>query len=308
MNRRSPSVEERLALVLAVVPWLADRGGATVDEIGDRFGLPADEVIAVLSAVQCCEVPPYGGATIGIAVFDDGTVQVDPVVAFDRPLRFTTDEAFGLVAAGRTALAVRGDADGPLARALAKLEHQLGGGIDIELDTPPVLDELRAALTARKRVRIDYYVASRDELTRREVDPWSLRSVDGGWYLVGFCHRAGDRRVFRLDRIEHVERTGVTLADDAVDPHPEAPIAPGDDATRVRLRVPAGRRWLFDSIVVDEFIDHGDVVEVVLPVAGRHFLDQLVLRAGPGTEVLAPEEFSSVPADAARRVLTRYRS
>ncbi|MEM9606748.1 MAG: WYL domain-containing protein [Actinomycetota bacterium] len=307
MSRRGPSVEERLALVLAVVPWLAERGGATVDEIGSRFGLPADEVISVLSTVQCCEVPPYGGATIGIAVFDDGTVQVDPVVAFDRPLRFTTDEAFGLLAAGRTALAVRGEVDGPLDRALTKLERQLGGGIDIELDAPPVLDELRAALAARERVRIEYYVASRDELTSREVDPWSLRSVDGHWYLVGHCHRAKGRRVFRLDRIEHAERTGVALPDDAVDPYPEAPIAPGEDATRVRVRVPADRRWLLDSIVVDELVDHGDTVEVVMPVAGRHFLEQLLLRAGPGVEVLRPDELRSAPAEAARRVLARYR-
>ena len=106
MRRSRPTVDERLALVLAVVPWLAEQGGATVDEIGARFSIHADEVMAVLSAAQCCEVPPYGGATIGIAVFEDGTVQVDPIVAFDRPLRFTADEAFGLVAAGRTALAV----------------------------------------------------------------------------------------------------------------------------------------------------------------------------------------------------------
>lgn len=311
MRRSRPTVDERLALVLAVVPWLAEQGGATVDEIGARFSIDADEVMAVLSAAQCCEVPPYGGATIGIAVFEDGTVQVDPIVAFDRPLRFTADEAFGLVAAGRTALAVdRGEegADGALARGLAKLEDQLGGGVVVDLDAPPLLDELRAALDDRAQLRIDYYSASRDEASTRVVDPWALRSEDGHWYLVGHCHRAGDRRVFRLDRIDHAERTGERVPDHSVDPRPDEPIAPGAEAPQARIRVPAERRWLLDTVVVGELTEHGDHVEVELPVSGPTFLGQLVMRSGPGTEVLEPPELVDVGRAAARRILEQYDS
>ena len=310
MRRTKPSVDERLALVLAVVPWLAEQGGATVAEIGSRFGIDADEVMSVLSAVQCCEVPPYGGATIGIAVFEDGTVQVDPIVAFDRPLRFTADEAFGLIAAGRAALAVDrgvGSDGGALQRGLAKLEEQLGGGIVVDLDTPPLLDELRVALDDRAQVRMDYYSASRDEVSTRVVDPWALRSADGNWYLVGHCHRADDRRVFRVDRIDHLARTGATVPPDSSDPRPDEPIAPGAEATSVRVRLPADRRWLLDAVVVDELIEHGDQIEVVLPVGGPAFLEQLVVRLGPGTEVLEPAELVAVGRDAARRLLDRYR-
>lgn len=309
MRRSRPSVDERLALVLAVVPWLAEQGGATVAEIGARFGIDADEVMSVLSAVQCCEVPPYGGATIGIAVFDDGTVQVDPIVAFDRPLRFTADEAFGLVAAGRTALAVDGgvgDAAGALQRGLAKLEEQLGGGVVVDLDAPPLLDELRAALDDRAQLRIDYYSASRDEVSTRVVDPWALRSTDGNWYLVGHCHRAGDRRVFRVDRIDRLVRTGASVSPESSDPRPDEPIAPGAEATRARVRLPAERRWLLDAVVVDELVEDDDHIEVVLPVGGPAFLEQLVVRSGPGTEVLAPPELVDIGRAAARRLLDRY--
>ena len=309
MRRSRPTVDERLALVLVVVPWLAERGGATVEEIGARFSIDADEVMAVLSAVQCCEVPPYGGATIGIAVFDDGTVQVDPIVAFDRPLRFTADEAFGLVAAGRTALAVdhgAGGADGALQRGLAKLEAQLGGGVVVDLEAPPLLDELRSALDDRAQLRIDYYSASRDETSTRVVDPWALRSADGHWYLVGHCHRADDRRVFRVDRIDAFERTGEQVPDDSVDPRPDEPIAPGAEAPQARVRMPASRRWLLDTVVVTEIVEDGDELEVVLPVSGPTFLGQLVVRSGPGTEVLEPAELVDVGRTAARQLLARY--
>ncbi len=311
MRRSRPTVDERLALVLAVVPWLAEQGGATVDEIGARFSIDADEVMAVLSAAQCCEVPPYGGATIGIAVFEDGTVQVDPIVAFDRPLRFTADEAFGLVAAGRTALAVdegAGVADGALQRGLAKLEAQLGGGVVVDLEAPPMLDELRSALDDRAQLRIDYYSASRDAASTRVVDPWALRSADGHWYLVAHCHQAADRRVFRVDRIDRVERTGEAVPPDSVDPRPDEPIAPGAEAPHARIRMPASQRWLLDTVVVSELVEDGDHVEVVLPVSGPTFLGQLVMRSGPGTEVLEPPELVDVGRAAARRILEQYDS
>lgn len=36
----------------------------------------------------------------------------------------------------------------------------------------------------------------------RTVDPWGVVLKHGRWYLPGWCHRAGDRRVFRVDRID----------------------------------------------------------------------------------------------------------
>ena len=46
---------------------------------------------------------------------------------------------------------------------------------------------------------------SRDETTERDVDPMRLARVEGHWYLEGWCHRAQDVRLFRVDRIEDLE-------------------------------------------------------------------------------------------------------
>ena len=35
----------------------------------------------------------------------------------------------------------------------------------------------------------------------REVDPYVILLADARWYLVGHCHRSGEARVFRLDRV-----------------------------------------------------------------------------------------------------------
>ncbi len=303
--------DDRLAMVLAVVPWLAERGGATVEEISAHFDLPADEVMSVLSVVQCCEIPPYGGDTLGIAVFDDGTVVVEPSVALDRPLRFTADEAFGLLAAGRAALAVPGaDPTGPLARALDVLEQHLGGGVAVELDAPEHLSDIRTALAARHPLEITYHVASRDEVTVRQVDPGRVAAVDGRWYLEGWCHRADGRRRFRIDRVESMHSMDEVLDDAAIRRATgDGPLVPGadPDAPRMRLRLPASRRRALEELRVDELIENDDgTIEAVVAVLGQVVVDRALLRIGPGVEVLEPAHLSSRPAEVAAAVLTRY--
>ena len=61
--------------------------------------------------------------------------------------------------------------------------------------------KLRAALSARRRVHLRYYVPGRDEATERDVDPMRLLVVEGRPYLEGWCLRAEGVRLFRLDRV-----------------------------------------------------------------------------------------------------------
>ncbi len=79
-----------------------------------------------------------------------------------------------------------------------------------ELD-PGTFRRLDAAISGRCRLALRYYSASRDEEAAREVDPYHLASVDGQWYLVGFCHLRGDVRMFAPGRIRALEVTGATF-------------------------------------------------------------------------------------------------
>jgi predicted DNA-binding transcriptional regulator YafY len=46
-----------------------------------------------------------------------------------------------------------------------------------------------------------YYSASSDRTRRREVDPYRLWYTDGALYLIGYCHRRKEVRMFAVDRI-----------------------------------------------------------------------------------------------------------
>lgn len=67
---------------------------------------------------------------------------------------------------------------------------------------------LLEAISSCTRVTLEYYAASRNEVSTRDVDPYHLRMEQGAWYLIGFCHKRQDLRIFAIDRIR-----GLTVTD-----------------------------------------------------------------------------------------------
>ena len=63
------------------------------------------------------------------------------------------------------------------------------------------LELLSDALLQNRRVSFTYYTIERDETLKRLVDPYGLGYYMGTWYLVGYSHRRGDIRLFKLNRI-----------------------------------------------------------------------------------------------------------
>lgn len=52
-----------------------------------------------------------------------------------------------------------------------------------------------------------YYSFSRDKLSERLIAPQHLVFQDGFWYIVAFCKRNNETRLFRLDRVHGLELT-----------------------------------------------------------------------------------------------------
>ena len=306
-----PRADVRLARILNVIPWVVDRQGATIEEIAGRFDIPVEDVVADLSLVQCCEIPPYGpDNTLGIAVVD-GQVLVEPNALLSRPLRLTPAEAVGLLAAGRAAEQASPDpTGGALSSALSKLETAIGGRapMAVDLETPEIVAEVSEAIENRLRLRIEYLAAYSDEITEREIDPLRLTNTEGHWYLAAWCHRAGDLRVFRLDRIRDLERTA-----EVFDPGLADLLAPDEmpplsvDRLEVVLDVPGSARWISETYPVHSVEETtGGRLLIRMGITGRVFLGRLLLRLGSGARVVSPPELAGVGREAATEVLARY--
>ena len=301
----------RLRRVLALVPWIADHPGASLEEIAARFGVDERELERDLQYLPMCGLPPYTPDRLIDVEIVDGHVWIRFAEYFARPLRLSAEEGLGLLAAGRALLAVPGsDEHGALATALDTLAAALGAseGLAVEVGEPAALDVLRTAAAAHERVEIDYYSFGRDALTTRRIDLNSVFHAFGHWYADAYCHEAQDERLFRVDRIRAVRPTGehhdpptdeAVVGESVYHPRPEDP--------RVELELDPDAAWVVESYPHEEAEARPDGSwRVVLAISELAFLERLLLRLGPAVRVLGPVELQQTGPAAARRLLDRY--
>ena len=273
-----------------MLPWLMEHGEVPVAEMCDRFELTEPELVKDLELAAMCGLPPFVDEMVDVFI-DEGVVYAGVPRLFTRPLRLTAPEGFALLAASRVAMQLPGaDPDGALARALRKLAVVLGDdSVVVETPPPPMTAQVAEAAAVGARLRIRYWSPAADRRSEREITPRRV-FVDGGfWYLIADDHLRNDERMFRIDRIEACERTGV------ID---ELPVA--------RLRVPASGRWVAERYPTRSVEPDGDGWLIEITVASERWLDDLLLRLGCEAVVQHPPEWAAKGADAARVVLARY--
>ena len=302
---------QRLRRLLAVVGWLAQVGEAPIADVARRFSMDEDELIRELELAACCGVPPYTPDSLMEIEVSETSVRAFLPPEFARPRRLTPAEGFAVAASARLIMAVPGPDDGALRRALSKLDAALGSreAIGVDVDAPSSLAAVRRACEAGQAVEIDYHSASRDESTTRVVEPVQVITMDGHWYLDAFCHRAGDMRRFRVDRIGALRPHG---APGLATPHPpraaEDAFLPGPGAVEVQLHLGEGAQWVPESVPVRAVVHSasGAVTDVVLDVAGMAWFERLLLQLGPEAYVVRPSDLTDLGARAATKVLKIY--
>jgi proteasome accessory factor C len=141
------------------------------------------------------------------------------------------------------------------------------------------------------------------------VEPVRVATIDGHWYLDAYCHRAGDMRRFRVDRIGAVRPLSHMAGPVTAPARPlEEMFVPGPGAVEVHLQLGPAAQWVPESVPVRAVRRGagGSVTDVVLDVSGMAWFERLLLQLGPAARVLSPPELTGLAADAAGRVLKRY--
>jgi proteasome accessory factor C len=310
---------QRVERLLAIIPWLHARDGASIDEIVARFDYPRSHLVDDLeSVVNFVGVYPFTPDSLLAVSVERDQVRVEYAPVFTRPLRLRPDEALSVLAAGKAMLAASELDAGASAlfRAVSKLSASMGKDVDdvleIRLGTglESTLGVLRTALGGLHPVEIDYYSYSSDSSRVRVVEPHRCFVEAGQWYLEGRCRSAGAVRVFRVDRI----RTATVLEETFAAPEqlgePELFVAADADALpRVDLRLSAGAEWVAEQYPHDSVDRDTDGRLVVrLPIAGQAWLERLLVRLGPDAEVVGANVALGGAArrQAAQRILARY--
>lgn len=309
------SSEDRLRRILAVIPWVAAHDGPRVDEVCARFGYRNQaELQGDLDLLFLCGVPPYTPDALIEVDVADGRVWIRYADWFDRPLRLTPAEALTLVASSSALLAAGADSDSesPLARGLAKLAGALGVSdelVEVELGPAPAdrLAQLQDAVDTHHQVEIEYYAYGQDRWSTRVIDPALVYSAAGQWYVTGFCHAAGDERLFRVDRIRQATTLPTTFEHTGRPQQQPPPVFEATQATpTVELDLSPGGAWAAGQYpTVARTDDPGGHVRVTLAVGGEAWLARLLLRLGRDATVVSGD--ARPATQAAERILARYR-
>ncbi|MGA0009841.1 MAG: helix-turn-helix transcriptional regulator [Candidatus Nanopelagicales bacterium] len=301
------TASSRLSRLLAMVPWLQQHPGVSVQQAADHFGVPAADFERDLWLTICCGLPGHGpDQLIDIQFWDeDGAINVLDPQTLDRPLRLSGSEAMSLLVGLRLLAQVPGDHDrSALASVTAKLEEaaDVGHGgaavVHDEVDSD-VMKAIGEAIAQERAVHVVYAGATRDEVTERVIEPGQFLHHSGHTYLVGWCREAGAERTFRVDRMRSAQ-----VLDDNSSTRVHRPSPAPSHGESVRLRVAPAARWLLESWDLDDGQEGVDgAIEATITVADRDWLARIALGQGGSVEILEPEDLRIQVRDAARAAL-----
>lgn len=209
-NGRAPATDA-VARALDIIAFVVARGAPTLEETAAHFGLERRKLEAELQMIMMCGVPNGLHDQLMDVDFGSGTITISNAEALAAPMRLNLLEVTSLLVGLEALLQVPGLAHAENAvSAMAKLREAAGDFADISnvlaafLDSgevDPHRDAVRAAITGRRLLSIDYYTASRDEKSTRIIEPLRIIEDDSRTYLRAWCRSARELRSFRLDRI-----------------------------------------------------------------------------------------------------------
>jgi len=216
-----------------------------------------------LNTLWMCGLPGYTALELIDLSFESGYVSIRNAEVLSKPRKLTTIEVGAII----IGLCILRESYSPsdvqiqviedLIARLSKKSHvtapvALSGAVSNELRT-----EVNSAITTKRNLMISYHSFSRDEVTNREITPFSIKHDETYEYVESFCHLAQDFRSFRLDRILHGEVGASASNEFPRNEHAE------DDRIEIHIKIQSNSRKIAEtfSVKVAEEFHQGDVIK-----------------------------------------------
>ena len=294
----------QLRRLLRVIPRIADGEEHGLRAVARLAEVDPAVVLDDLRAVALRLDDPAGYVE-GVSICIEGSRVSVTTPHFLRPMRLTMPELCALELGLAMLRSERPPDEHPaIDRARDRLRSAIARLPDEEIPEglraadagasgdPAQLALIRAAIRARREVRLAYRKSGAAEATSRVVRPYAAVAARGAWYVVGHDARSEAVRVFRLDRVEGVElldgrytvAADFSLAALLRDGKVFSSTAP--DRMRVRYS-PRIARWIAEREGRALEADGSLVMEH--PLADLDWAVRHVLQYGGDAEVLGPE-------------------
>ena len=208
-------VQDRLAFLLALVPYLLDNDGVSVGQAAAHFHVPEQRIREAVELIAVSGVPGDSRQYQHGDLFDidwdrfetDDEIAITHQVAIDDSPRFSAREAAALIAGLQYLSALPENADrATIATLTAKLTRAAAttpAAVGVEGEADDRLGLVRTAIAGSAVLRFDY-LNGRGLREERAVEPLRVESVDESWYLRAWDRSRSALRTFRLDRMAEV--------------------------------------------------------------------------------------------------------
>lgn len=308
--------------LVAMVMYFQGRRLVRAEELARHFEVSIRTVYRDVAALCEAGVPLTGEAGVGYTLVKGYHLP---------PVSFTADEAMALFVGGEMVQKFTDSSlSSAMSSALLKLRavlpqeqqddiDRLGRGMLVAgngalrhgLDQR-VLLPIQQAVISRRVLRFDYRVPSRNEMTRRDVEPLGVVFHNGAWYLVGWCRLRDGLRQFKLERLGELVVTSERFSprpDFSLDRYLNDAMPTEKMLTaRIWFRVFAfdrARRESFNELT--EVVERDDGFEATVRTFSLQWLARWILTFGDGARAVAPEELRECVVQEARQILDNHK-
>ncbi len=320
-RRPAPHAADKLAFLLALVPWLIDHDRVSVTDAAAHFGVSAEQIRDAVKLVAVSGIPGettqyQHGDLFDIAwdrFEDDDEIVLTHLVAIDDSPRFSGREAAALIAGLQYLSALPENADrGAIDSLMTKLARGASAQPSpVAVEAAPsdaTLATIRRAVAAGRQLEFDY-ASPGGEREHRRVDPLRIESIDTDWYLRGWCHLREAVRTFRLDRIDDLVATEEPIVHHAGDLQlPDALFERSPDHIMVTIDIAPAAVPLIEDYIPDDAtrltVDGRERTTIRVP--HFHGLKRLVARMPGVVTVVDPPEARRAVAEWAAAGAARY--
>lgn len=302
---------QRIPRMLALVPWLQQRPGITLQETAEHFGVTHRQLSHDLWQLVLCGLPGYGpDQLIDIDFWDDDRIWVRNAQTLELPMRLTPEEAGVLSMALRMIAQVPGISErSALNSLIGRLEQHLPAlTVDPLIISPDVLEpishEIDTALKSGSKVELEYASAT-DHVSSRVVNPIRVFLLDDYSYLEAWCEKAEAIRLFRLDRILSIQRHP-DPAFVPIDTSPPSLMKPGHlpGSRTARILVTEESQWLAEETWLIH--DRENPASLYVPYLSEDWLIRWVLSFGGSVQLVEPsslkEQIYEVAVSSLKRI------
>lgn len=180
-----------------------------------------------------------------------------------------------------------------------------------------IFDQLSQAIASSQTVAMEYFSQYRNEMTRRQVDPYHLHNYQGDWYVSGYCHWRQDLRDFALTRIHRLRVLEQVFSipagfDKAAYLKNQFGIEKGGAPQEVVLRFsPTQARWMLEKVwhsTEQKLPQPGGALLLKMHVPVTSELKRWVMSYGREVEVIGPPELREMVRQEIEELAARYRS